>query len=323
MKNLAKTFLPLYLCVFAAACSSEQHDLRFQPGGPIHKSLRLTINGHANINIPIGKVDDDFSTVISTDIQYDSTAAGNTLAFQYQSFSEPKSAADTAMTGIRLSEGAENMSPIVALTRTRFTTFVNAAGKSGKVSGMDSLAAAFNHIIKTEMDNPNAVGGLLIDSVLKDEMLTSLIDLTQNVLPGKNVAIGDSWVHDNVFSPGFSLRMKNKYTLDRIVGDTAFITVVSGIDQPSPNQSIPQAGIAWFLPEAQKAAKAVPTSIWSVMAKNVQLDVKGTMDGQIAVDKNTGVLFNSKLNQTLEGSIKMSTLSIPVKLNITYNYQMQ
>lgn len=316
-------FLSLVLlALLVAGCRSEQYHLHFQPQGPLNKELNLHISGNVKLDIPIAKVNEDFATDIVTSIRYDSTAMGNTMQFQFRQFgSDRLSEADSAK--IRLTKGAENLAPFSSLSSSTFNTVVDAAGKAGKVTGVDSFVAAVNRTISKNVDNPKAVQALQVDEFLSDGVLTSIIDLTQNVLPGKAVAIGDSWQHNNVFSPGFSLRMKNKYTLERIEGDTAFISVSSGIDQPSPNESISPAGISWFLPEVQKNNNALPPTLWSTMTENMKVDVKGKMTGEIAVDRHTGILINSNLEQFIEGNIKMGSFEVPIKLNMNYNYSNQ
>jgi len=318
----AKTIATLFAALLMlSACRSEKFDLRFNPGQQPDKTLNLNLSGNVQVALPIINVNEDFNTDIKTTMQFDSSDEGSMLTFQYEGFDK---AMDSASQNISINKENNKAGALLALSKGKFQTVLDPSGKCGPVFGLDSFMSTLNSLIAEEASDAKAEA-LRLDTFFSGNTVTSIIDLAQHVLPGKPVAIGDTWENEAEMSPGLPFKISRKFTLETISGDTAHISMTASLRPARSQASISAAGLAWFLPPMEESKKKgfSTDNLWGTLLKHLEMDLKGTMNGTIAVNKTTGMLLHSNLDQQLDGSFKMGSTTVPLKLTVHYKYNMQ
>lgn len=136
-----------------------------------------------------------------------------------------------------------------------------------------------------------------IEGMISEMTLKTTIEMFTYHLPGKQVALGDSWdLSVNTNSGGMSLDINTKYHLNGITGNSAKLTVESDI---------------------RASANAEP--IISGPAKVTYDDLKGLSKSSMELDLLTGLIIEEKAKTHISGNLGISgpgfSMTMPMDIN--------
>src|SRR4029079_17279264 len=110
----------------------------------------------------------------------------------------------------------------------------------------------------------------------------SFVDETLGLLPSAAIREGDRWIRDRHVLQPVPLHVNNKYTLRQIASERADIEVLGTISAPVPYGSMQQPN------------------------REVQIVIRGgKIQGSCLVDRRSGVPVESRIEQSLEMSVRM------------------
>jgi hypothetical protein len=136
-----------------------------------------------------------------------------------------------------------------------------------------------------------------IENAISSKELTTQIEGLTNLLPGKEVSVGDKWtVTQRSSANGMSLDIVTEYHLDGIKGNNANITATSDI-KASPNAEPMVSG----------------------PAKVTYDDLKGLVKSTLVIDTRTGLLIEEKGKSQIAGTLGISgpgfSMQMPMDIN--------
>lgn len=123
------------------------------------------------------------------------------------------------------------------------------------------------------------------------DQINQLFGMMFSLYPDKPVAVGDSWSKDNKVNVGeFEMKIKTKFTLASISGNTASITVDGTIDGKG-----------------------------TMKGAQVEMDMKGTQKGTMAIDLTSGYLQKGKYTMLITADMNVAGQKIPMTIDADYN----
>ena len=140
-----------------------------------------------------------------------------------------------------------------------------------------------------------------ISEMISDNSLKTLIGSFTNVLPAKEVAVGETWVKtDNLNSGGMALEITTTFKLDGISGNSANVTAVSEI-RPAANATPIQSGAATVTYDS----------------------LSGMTKSSLVIDTKTGLVTEEKAKTHISGNLGISgpgfSMQMPMDINGTSN----
>jgi hypothetical protein len=149
-----------------------------------------------------------------------------------------------------------------------FTTTVAPNGTIVKVEGIESLV-------------PEGTQGL-DQETLKQTMQTSF-----NVFPEKPVKVGESWTKTTDMKlQNFNMKLDSKYTLDKVEGDNAIISMDGKISS--------EAGAS---------------------VQGMEMNLDGTQTGKLEIDIPTGQAISGDIKQLIKGKFNANGQEIPMDIS--------
>lgn len=183
--------------------------------------------------------------------------------------------------------GTSELKVMANMTGKTFQLYVNEDGSVRKVEG---FAEIFNG-----MEDPQSA--LLKQSFGDSSLIQSMNQIT-NIYPNETVAMGDTWV--KTFSGSIANLLQSEatshFTLSKLEGNTAVLAV-----------------------DAQLTFSKFTGEGGNPMLQGAAFNMKGTQQGTIEVDVESGLPIRSEINQNITGSMDMQGMSIPMSItsNIT------
>jgi hypothetical protein len=171
-------------------------------------------------------------------------------------------------------------------------SFSMTVNKNGEVTQLKGMEAIFQNIIKnmgldTVPGGMQAVAGFR--NQFSDEQFKKNFGESFNILPSKEVKVGDTWAIDNSNNMmGFEMKTKNTYTLKDIKGNLAIVELVSDFNLGSENDE-----------------------------NDVKMKMDGSQSGSLKIDINTGMTIESNIKQNISATQKMMGQEMPMKIDGT------
>lgn len=167
-----------------------------------------------------------------------------------------------------------------------FSMTVSPEGKVIEVKGMEAI---FSNMIKN-MGLDTVPGGVQAVAGFKnqfsDEQFKKNFGESFNILPNKEVKVGDTWViNNNNDMMGVEMNAKNTYTLKSIEGDLAIVDVVSEFKLDN------EEGV-----------------------NGQEMNMEGSQSGTMKIDIATGMAIESNITQNISSTQKMMGQEIPMKI---------
>jgi|GEM_PF-3216477 len=170
-----------------------------------------------------------------------------------------------------------------------FTLTVSPTWEVKKVEGLDEIRRSLKQAEPTEykLDDPN-LGISLMDDVSEATILETL-ELVLAVFPGAEVNVGGSWNREVTTASQFPCRVRTLYTLEKVEGGEALLTLQKTI---SPNLENPNVFTAGF-----------------------KAEVSGRGQGFIRLDGATGFPLQGQITELVQGNFEAPLLSVVSKSN--------
>jgi hypothetical protein len=168
-------------------------------------------------------------------------------------------------------------------------------GKVESVKGADKLSEAMLNSLDTNI--PDATKQQLISQFgaqFSEEHFKSLFAQNEGYFPDKPVNTGDSWNYtlSAVPTANFTMNINLKMTVKNIEGNTVTIDTEGTVSTP----------------------EGYETEMNGVKAK---MSMNGAQKGWVKIDKNTGWVISSEINQDISGEIEAMGMKIPVSVKST------
>jgi hypothetical protein len=227
----------------------------------------------------------DMNQDIDMEVQGQTMTVSNKMGFEF-SYMVSKVEADsfelkTTIDVVTMNQSVMGMD-IVYDSRDS-STFNNAMVGTKISDEMNKLIGATITTTLSKNGNTGSVdlGALDKDNNIARNMKTSF---SQAVYPDHKVKIGDSWNYDVNTSGITNMTMHMKYTLTKITRKQAFISVEGTIDSPDDSDS----------------------------------QLKGTLSGEMTVDRKTGWTTHSSFDQDFEMQMEQQGMSFPATISGSY-----
>jgi hypothetical protein len=166
-----------------------------------------------------------------------------------------------------------------------FSVKMNKFGEVNEVSGVDEL---FDSMIASMGIDENESTQALMETMKEglkdsygDQALKSTIEQSTRVFPQtENIKVGDSWTVDNSFKSIMNIDMQITYTLEKVEGDVAHISVKSDIETDDSKTD-------------------------DYMGMVMSADLSGKMTGTIKVNISNGFLSEGEIEQEISGKMNL------------------
>jgi hypothetical protein len=183
-----------------------------------------------------------------------------------------------------------------AIIGKTFNCKMNKYGEVQEISGIDEM---MNSILdETQVkDDPNAealkeqIKNTLNES-FGDEAIKSSIQQSTMIYPKGTVKAGDSWETSYDMKLLGNTNVKSKYTLDKLEGEIAYVTMT--------------ADMSFGDGESTK-----------VMGIDMKPDLKGTITGNLKINKNNGFLCDGTMKLEMKGSMGYTDPSTQKEFSVT------
>jgi hypothetical protein len=198
-------------------------------------------------------------------------------------YDEMKMAIDAGQGSIEFGSALEAMrSPLdsimLGLTESSFSMSVTPKGKVTEVKDLDkifdNLFSSFGSFTDQEKSQMRAQ----IEDTYGQEALKSNFEQSFVFIPEDAVAVGDKWELNSVLSGQYPVKVNGKYSLKSVTDSTYTIANSSEINMNS-DEKINTQGI------------------------DMNMEITGTMAGDIVIEKTTGWILNSMIEQTFKGKV--------------------
>lgn len=158
-----------------------------------------------------------------------------------------------------------------------FYIFLTNEGKIFKTEGLDQI------ITGNDLSDQSS-----FREFLSEQNLISSLENALNIFPENILEIGDSWkrTHKQNLSNQFDLTLDRTFTLESLSDELAWVYVESIIKGSLP---------------ANSSLK--------------EIDIDGTQEGYIEVDRLSGLILFSEIKQSFQGVLKSSGMEIPMKIS--------
>ncbi len=160
-----------------------------------------------------------------------------------------------------------------------FYISLNSQGKITKVKGLTELVNE-----KKSIDQP------AFQEYFSESNLISVFETSFNVFSEDSIRIGDTWekTQNRSLDNQFNLRFEDLFMLDGLSEDLAWINIESRIKGSVSENSLFD-----------------------------HIDIAGTKQGNIEIERHSGLVLFSETQQELQGLIKTQGIEIPVKVAAT------
>lgn len=192
-----------------------------------------------------------------------------------------------------------------------FTAKMTKYGEVTEISGVDNL---LNSIVDAiDLGEGEAMQGIKdqmkesLKASFGDDAIKSIVQSSSTIFPDSgNVKVGNTWVVENSTKAIVDLNMKTTYTLDKVEGEIAYISVKADYSTDASNPG-------------------------EYMGMEMTTDLAGTMTGNIKVNTKNGFLSEGQITQEMSGKmnfvvpamegVESQTLETPIdsKATITYS----
>lgn len=170
-----------------------------------------------------------------------------------------------------------NFNKLASLINQPFYIFLDPQGKLSKVEGLPEEITA----------EDNSAGGF--QESLNSHHFLKEIEKAFYIFPKDSVSMGETWsfTQNQPLNQQIDLTLKKAFTMEGLSEDLAWINI---------DHHITSAATASSLGD---------------------INLNGTQEGTIEVDRATGLILFSESNQTLEGLIQTHGMDIPLKISST------
>lgn len=219
---------------------------------------------------------------INSILDFKVTAGEGTDRLLTISYEKLSSEMNTPMGVIKFNSDDPNLNSMKGVLSQPFTMTIAENGTIKKIEGLERT----ENIAPGEDDDAmKQVKATLTDSAIRTSMAYML-----DIYPDNPVKPGDTWVKKTVIPlAGVNIRVENNFKLLSIDKQTAHIEVKAKITEGKGEMSM------------------------------VKVDLKGSSEGTMDVDTETGFMTASKIKQDIDGMMSMGTKSAPLKMNIEMN----
>ena len=169
-----------------------------------------------------------------------------------------------------------------------FSLLIEPDGEVREITGLDTLQ---RNLERDNSAEPMAgATASFVQKVVSDKAMRGMMNESFHIYPAAAVRIGDTWVNERRASSSIGeLVLQNTYRLTDIKNGIASINVTARIASDSSQKS----DLAGEL-------------------KGVKIDLKGALNGTLAVEVATGMLREYKTRQQLTGNITISGMTVPI-----------
>ena len=149
----------------------------------------------------------------------------------------------------------------------------------------DEMNKLIDVAITTTISNDGNVGKIDLGSIDADNDIAKNMktSFSQAVYPNHKVKVGDTWTNDITTEGMAKMNMHMTYTLNKFTRKQAFIGVVGTIDSPDETTKL-----------------------------------KGTITGEMTVDRKTGWVVHSTFDQDFEMQMEQQGMSFPASISGSY-----
>lgn len=178
-----------------------------------------------------------------------------------------------------------------------FEMTVTPAGSVTEVRGMDELIEA----MIGEMDMPGVSADQIrqqLKTQFSDESMQSSMEQTMAIYPDGPVKKGDSWTREMSISTVMTMQVVNTYTLDKVEGGKAYVSVEGTTSTGDEGNST------------------------EMMGMSMTFNMEGTQSGSLVIDMETGMTITSTIDQTITGDVSATggqmgsqTLEFPMSID--------
>ena len=175
------------------------------------------------------------------------------------------------------SDNGENH--LFELINKPFYISLNSQGKITKVEGLTELVNE-----KKSIDQP------AFQEFFSESNLISVFESSLNIFSEDSIRIGDTWkkTQNRSLNNQFNLSFEDLFMLDGLSEDLAWINIESRIKGSVPENSLFD-----------------------------HVDIAGTKQGNIEIERHSGLVLFSETQEELQGLIKTQGIEIPVKVSVT------
>lgn len=286
-------FFTAFALTFSACKSEEELNLTFSP--EVSKKYEMSMNYVQDMDMDaMGKMkntivmtydlfikekDKDQNTIILTTFKkvgFDTKSPQGNISYDSDVKTEPTDMGSAMMANI-----------FGSMIGQSFSMTVDKAGNVTEVTGMEAI---FTNMIKS-MGLDTIPGGEQSIAGFKeqfsDEQFKKNFGESFNILPKKEVKIGDTWdITTSSDMMGIEMNSKNTYTLKEVKDNIAVVDLVSDFNADKK--------------EGEEGMK-----------------MDGTQTGTLKIDITTGMTIESNVTQTINSSQKMMGQEVPMKINGT------
>lgn len=180
-------------------------------------------------------------------------------------------------------------------------------GKKVQLYGLDSISSeVFRTLSKKKQFTPSELEGLkqITQEFFNPEELKKNFEKTFEILPDSIIHLHSKWKTTKTVAQPIPTQIFNEYTLDKISGDTFFVSVNSNFIFKKPSQTISNQ------PNIKK--------------------MSGNQTGEIKLDKNTGMTLFGNFFQQVNIEYELpptpqtnnKVLTVPMNVRTNFNFEL-
>lgn len=301
------------------ACSCGTHELVFRPADGTQYNLVYKIGGEVEINMLGTSMKQPVETEINCLLHFDTLPNGKTTAaFSYNNYFFGQKGIRPSMDADSLRQNDSVANRVFESLRTlSFHTIMNKKGQTEKRQATDSIWKIVEASIAPLEEKVRGQLTAALRPMVNDDMMGSMLEQCFYILPGKKVDVGDKWTNQIRMKSIFTMLLTNEFELKSVsdgVAEIAVVSKVSNADNQVALSGLAMAGSpAMGQPEGNKG--------FDLMGMKLDASFNGTQEGTFYVDMGTGLMQTGKMEQKLEGKVKVGSMEIPMKLNLKNEYR--
>jgi hypothetical protein len=178
---------------------------------------------------------------------------------------------------------ASQQKSIEAFNGAIFNFNLSADGRVENIKGFNEFREKFIAVNAANVKQGNAFGSMS-DSSFKEDYFKDIFEKISTTLPEKTVFVNSSWLRKDSLEIGEAQSQNVQCTLDSISTGIAFIKTISAVEQ-------------------------------TIDALNHSVKMKGTENGIIEIEAETGMLITSSQKSVITGALKIGEVDVNMNIN--------
>lgn len=292
------------------ATAQEKHDIKLNVEKGLQWPMQLIMEQSIDQSVMGQTMETKQSTIMDMDLEVMEVSETGDVTIRYQ-YTRVQVTMNTGPRGTVKYDSADPESgtggpetmAYKALIGKEFTAVLGPNAAFKEVNGMDKILedmVASLGLAETQKAELKKV----FETQFGNDAMEDMMSQSAIIYPDEPVAVGDSWNRKFTISAGFPMTMENTFTLNGADDTTYTIGFASTITPNEDGDGMVMGGV------------------------KMDMKMEGSQEGTSTIDRETGMVINTTINQTIHGEAKMSGVdmggqdfSVPMDIDSTITFK--